>query len=188
MTRSHREDWSSSIRTGCSPNTPSNWMPQAAAWKLKGRQPSLTPVKLGDTSLDGNVQILRYGLATGDEVVIHSEHDLNRARASRWLTNLWANQVISPGRAGHPALPGQVRKCDRHPGLGLLISVTLTMAGVYRGMVDDDAKGVAVLRCRYLGEFTTGDAKGLARNRRVCATYIVPLALPGFPVRPMSPI
>ena len=58
-----------------------------------------------------------------------------RAPASRWSTNLWANPSDQPGRAGHPALLVKVRLTGI--GLGLLIGVTLTMAGVYRGMVED---------------------------------------------------
>jgi putative ABC transport system permease protein len=40
-----------------------------------------------------------------------------------------------PGRARHPAFRGKFVLTGI--GLGLLIGVTLTMAGVYRGMVDD---------------------------------------------------
>lgn len=59
------------------PNAAIKQMSQGSGvWKLKDGKPSLTPVKLGSTSLDGNVQILD-GLAAGDEVVIHSESDLN---------------------------------------------------------------------------------------------------------------
>ena len=59
------------------PNAAIKQMPQGSGvWKLKDGKPSLIPVKLGSTSLDGNVQILD-GLGAGDEVVIHSERDLN---------------------------------------------------------------------------------------------------------------
>lgn len=59
------------------PNAAIKQMPQGSGvWKLKDGKPSLTPVKLGSASLDGNVQILD-GLAAGDEVVIHSERDLS---------------------------------------------------------------------------------------------------------------
>ena len=71
------------VRTGVAqsglllPNAAIKQMPQGSGvWKLKEGKPSLTPVKLGSTSLDGNVQILD-GLASGDEVVIHSERDLS---------------------------------------------------------------------------------------------------------------
>jgi len=61
------------------PNAAIKQMSQGSGvWKLKEGKPSLTPVKLGYTSLDGSVQILD-GLAAGDEVVIHSERDLNES-------------------------------------------------------------------------------------------------------------
>lgn len=59
------------------PNAAIKQMPQGrGVWKLKDGKPSLILVKLGDTGLDGTVQILE-GLAAGDEVVIHSERELN---------------------------------------------------------------------------------------------------------------
>ena len=70
------------------PNAAIKQMPQGSGvWKLKEGKPSLTPVKLGDTSLDGNVQILD-GLATGDEVVIHSERDLNEGTRIKVVSQL----------------------------------------------------------------------------------------------------
>lgn len=59
------------------PNAAIKQMPQGSGvWRLKDGKPSLTPVKLGGSSLDGNVQILD-GLALGDEVVIYSERELS---------------------------------------------------------------------------------------------------------------
>ena len=59
------------------PNAAIKQMPQGrGVWKLKDGKPRLILVKLGDTGLDGTVQILE-GLAAGDEVVIHSERELN---------------------------------------------------------------------------------------------------------------
>jgi HlyD family secretion protein len=70
------------------PNAAIKQMPQGSGvWKLKDGKPSLTPVKLGDTSLDGNVQILD-GLAAGDEVVIHSERDLNESARIKVVNQL----------------------------------------------------------------------------------------------------
>ena len=70
------------------PNAAIKQMPQGSGvWKLKDGKPSLTPVKLGDTSLDGNVQILD-GLAAGDEVVIHSERDLNEGARIKVVNQL----------------------------------------------------------------------------------------------------
>ena len=73
------------------PNAAIKQMPQGSGvWKLKDGKPSLTPVKLGSTSLDGNVQILD-GLAAGDEVVIHSERDLNEATRIKVVSQLVGN-------------------------------------------------------------------------------------------------
>ena len=70
------------------PNAAIKRMPQGSGvWKLKDGKLSLTPVKLGSTSLDGNVQILD-GLAAGDEVVIHSERDLNEGARIKVVNQL----------------------------------------------------------------------------------------------------
>jgi HlyD family secretion protein len=70
------------------PNAAIKQMPQGSGvWKLKDGKPSLTPVKLGSTSLEGNVQILD-GLAAGDEVVIHSERDLNESARIKVVSQL----------------------------------------------------------------------------------------------------
>lgn len=70
------------------PNAAIKQMPQGSGvWKLKEGRPSLTPVKLGSTSLDGNVQILG-GLAAGDEVIIHSERDLTEGAHIKVVSQL----------------------------------------------------------------------------------------------------
>ena len=70
------------------PNAAIKRMPQGSGvWKLKDGKLSLTPVKLGSTSLDGNVQILD-GLAAGDEVVIHSERDLSEGARIKVVSQL----------------------------------------------------------------------------------------------------
>ena len=70
------------------PNAAIKQMPQGSGvWKLKDGKPSLTPVKLGSTSLDGNVQILD-GLAAGDEVVIYSERELNESARIKVVSQL----------------------------------------------------------------------------------------------------
>lgn len=70
------------------PNAAIKQMPQGSGvWKLKDGKPSLTPVKLGSTSLDGSVQILD-GLAAGDEVVIHSERELNESARIKVVSQL----------------------------------------------------------------------------------------------------
>lgn len=61
------------------PNAAIKQMPQGSGvWKLKDGKPTLIPVKLGSSSLDGSVQIVD-GLVAGDEVVVHSERDLAEA-------------------------------------------------------------------------------------------------------------
>ena len=70
------------------PNAAIKRMPQGSGvWKLKDGKLSLTPVKLGSTSLDGNVQILD-GLAADDEVVIHSERDLSEGARIKVVSQL----------------------------------------------------------------------------------------------------
>lgn len=70
------------------PNAAIKQMPQGSGvWKLKEGKPSLAPVKLGSTSLDGKVQILD-GLAAGDEVVIHSERDLSEGARIKVVSQL----------------------------------------------------------------------------------------------------
>lgn len=70
------------------PNAAIKQMPQGSGvWKLKDGKPSLTPVKLGGTGLDGTVQILD-GLAAGDEVVIHSERALNEGARIKVVSQL----------------------------------------------------------------------------------------------------
>jgi hypothetical protein len=73
-------------------------------------------------------------------------------------------------------------------GLGLLIGVTLTMAGVYRGMVDD-----ARARCSTTAAPTCGwcsrTRRGRTRNRPACATTwcAACAACPAWRARPTSP-
>jgi len=48
---------------------------QAGVWLLDGNSPRLAPVRLGQSSLDGRVQVLD-GLKAGDRVVVYSEKEL----------------------------------------------------------------------------------------------------------------
>ena len=41
-------------------------------WRIEGGKPTFTPVRIGQASLDGQVQVLE-GLKAGDEVVVYSE-------------------------------------------------------------------------------------------------------------------
>lgn len=47
----------------------------AGVWKLEDGAPSFTPVRLGESGLDGRVQVLD-GLKSGDAVVVYSEKEL----------------------------------------------------------------------------------------------------------------
>jgi HlyD family secretion protein len=70
------------------PNAAIKQMPRGSGvWTLKEGKPSLTPVKLGNTSLDGSVQILD-GLAVGDEVLVHSERDLSEGARVQVVSQL----------------------------------------------------------------------------------------------------
>ena len=46
-----------------------------SACGARGRRPAFAPVRIGQTSLDGQVQVLE-GLKAGDEVVVYSEKEL----------------------------------------------------------------------------------------------------------------
>ena len=48
---------------------------QVGVWRIEGGQPRFAPVRIGLTSLDGQVQVLE-GLKAGDEVVVYSEKAL----------------------------------------------------------------------------------------------------------------
>lgn len=48
---------------------------QVGVWRIEGGEPRFAPVRVGQASLDGQVQILD-GLAAGDEVVVYSEKAL----------------------------------------------------------------------------------------------------------------
>lgn len=59
------------------PNAAIKQTPQGAAvWKLEDGRPILVAVKLGNASLDGLVQLVA-GLASGDEIIVHSERELS---------------------------------------------------------------------------------------------------------------
>jgi HlyD family secretion protein len=48
---------------------------RTGVWRLEGGKPVFAPVRLGQGSLDGQVQVLE-GLKAGDEVVVYSENEL----------------------------------------------------------------------------------------------------------------
>jgi hypothetical protein len=104
-------------------------------WKLRDGKPAFVAIKLGSSSLDGLVQVLE-GISAGDEIIVHSERELSEGSRVKVVEQLaGARQVIS--LAGRDILHSWSKFVLTGIGLGLLIGVTLTMAGVYRGMVDD---------------------------------------------------
>ena len=59
------------------PNAAIKQTPQGSGvWKLLNGKPTFVAIKLGSSSLDGLVQVLE-GLDSGDEIVVHSERELN---------------------------------------------------------------------------------------------------------------
>jgi HlyD family secretion protein len=48
---------------------------QVGVWRIDGGKLRFAPVRIGQTSLDGQVQVLE-GLKAGDEVVVYSEKEL----------------------------------------------------------------------------------------------------------------
>jgi hypothetical protein len=71
----------------------------------------------------------------GDQVVTYSEKALTARSRIKVVDRIPGSRDDQPGRPRHSPCLGQVR-LHRHRS-GLLIGVTLVMAGVYRGMVDD---------------------------------------------------
>ena len=104
-------------------------------WQVADGALQLAPVKLGAANLEGQVQVL-HGIAAGDRVVTYSERALTaRSRIDVRGPASEGDAMIS--LAGRDILHAWGKFVFTGVGLGLLIGVTLTMAGVYRGMVDD---------------------------------------------------
>ena len=101
---------------------------------------------LGSQGQAGVTGILS-GLRQGNRVIVYSSAQLrNGARVREQkvdaaMINLAGRDIAN--HFGRYLLTGL--------GLGLLIGVTLTMAGVYRGMVDDGKALIAASRRGYLG-------------------------------------
>jgi hypothetical protein len=104
---------------------------QDGVWQLADGRVEFRPVKVGITTLDGRSQIVD-GLNVGDEVVVHSERALKpdtrvkdrpRDRQRQSMINL----------AGRDILYGWGKFVFTGLGLGLLVGLTLSMAGIYRG-------------------------------------------------------
>ena len=108
---------------------------QIGVWLADGSALRFAPVRVGQAGLDGRVQVLD-GLQPGDPVVVYSEKELGAdSRVKVVEQPRRAPAMIS--LAGRDILHSWSKFVLTGVGLGLLIGVTLTMAGVYRGMVDD---------------------------------------------------
>ena len=109
---------------------------RSGVWLARRRCLRFVPVRLGQTSLDGQVQVLE-GLKAGDAGgACTARRSSAPTAASRWSSAL-AGQAAMISLAGRDILHSWGKFVLTGIGLGLLIGVTLTMAGVYRGMVDD---------------------------------------------------
>ncbi|MBE2261964.1 MAG: efflux RND transporter periplasmic adaptor subunit [Burkholderiaceae bacterium] len=60
-------------------------------WQLEGGKPVFTPVRLGQSSLDGQVQIAE-GLKAGDEVIVYSEKELTAGTRIKVVESLTGRQ------------------------------------------------------------------------------------------------
>ena len=63
---------------------------QVGVWRIERGEPRFAPVRIGQTSLDGQVQILD-GLAAGDEVVVYSEKALTAGSRIKVVDTLAGN-------------------------------------------------------------------------------------------------
>jgi HlyD family secretion protein len=64
---------------------------QVGVWRLDGGHPTFTPVRIGQTSLDGQVQVLE-GLKAGDEVVVYSEKAITASSRIKIVDRLAGSQ------------------------------------------------------------------------------------------------
>jgi HlyD family secretion protein len=79
------------------------------------RQARRSPVRTGQASLDGQVQVLE-GLKAGDEVVVYSEKADHGRQPHQDRRPLAGSSHDQPGRPRHPAFLGQVRAHRHRPG------------------------------------------------------------------------
>ena len=111
-------------------------------------------------TLDGRSQVL-VGLDAGDEVIVHSSRPLKEdAQVTVEDSLVRAAPVIN--LAGRDILHGWGKFAFTGVGLGLLIGVTLSMAGIYRGMVEDAHGADRERRRRPVGG-AAGNARPLRR-------------------------
>lgn len=64
---------------------------QVGVWRIDGGKPTFTPVRTGQTSLDGQVQVLD-GLKAGDEVVVYSEKAITAGSRIKIVDQLAGSQ------------------------------------------------------------------------------------------------
>jgi HlyD family secretion protein len=64
---------------------------KAGVWRLEGGKLQFVPVRLGQSSLDGQVQVLE-GLKAGDEVVVYSEKELSAGTRIKVVESLAGRQ------------------------------------------------------------------------------------------------
>jgi HlyD family secretion protein len=64
---------------------------RVGVWRIEGGEPRFTAVRIGLTSLDGQVQVLE-GLKAGDEVVVHSEKALTAGSRIKVVDQLAGSQ------------------------------------------------------------------------------------------------
>jgi hypothetical protein len=107
---------------------------KVGVWQIVDGDLHFSPVKLGTSDLNGYVQV-REGLKNGDQVVTYSEKALTARSRIHVVEHIPEFHDDQPGRPRHSPCLGKF--VFTGIGLGLLIGVTLVMAGVYRGMVDD---------------------------------------------------
>jgi hypothetical protein len=163
------------------PATPGD---QVGVWRSTRQACASRRCALGQTSLDGQVQVLE-GLQAGDAVVVYSEkasapqpHQVvDRSPAATAMISLAGRDILHSW--GKFVLTGI--------GLGLLIGVTLTMAGVYRGMVDD-ARAARTTAAPTSG-WCSRTRRARTRNRPACATTwcAACAGCPAWRVLPTSP-
>jgi len=64
---------------------------QVGVWRIDGGKPTFTPVRAGETSLDGQVQVLD-GLKAGDDVVVYSEKAITAGSRIKIVDQLAGSQ------------------------------------------------------------------------------------------------
>ena len=104
-------------------------------WVIENGGLRFVPITLGVADLDGRIQVLQ-GLNPGHRVALYSQRRLDAHSRITVVDRLpGVSAMIS--LAGRDISHAWGKFVFTGIGLGLLIGVTLSMAGIYRGMVDD---------------------------------------------------